>query len=347
MPDTFLNLDHAAWSSLRARFPSVAVPASARLRYAVVARWLSILDRPIRHVSEFRQSELPELVVIAGHWRSGTSLLHELLCSLPEFGFASTFACFNPHAFAATRGRAVKQSDRSARRPMDAMLVRRDLPQEDEFGLLCLGAPSPYEAFLFPQAMANAVERCDPNTWTAAELACWQDAFRRFICSCALAFPGKPLVLKSPPHSLRISLIRRMAPDTRIITIVRDPRHVLASTQRMWREMWKLYALSRPPSEDLSPDVISGMIKLDSVLESELEALPSGTSIRLRYEDLTRAPERELERLLSFLKLRAEFPEGLRHKLREIRENGANRPALSEVDTVSGGLRPLIEKYGY
>ena len=47
-----------------------------------------------------RQTKLsdPPLFVI-GHWRSGTTLLHELLVLDPRHTYPNTYQCFEPHAF--------------------------------------------------------------------------------------------------------------------------------------------------------------------------------------------------------------------------------------------------------
>src|SRR5581483_8900645 len=52
-----------------------------------------------RRVSE---TEPPEIIFIVGHWRSGTTLLHELLCLDPRHVSPTTYECLAPHHFLLT-----------------------------------------------------------------------------------------------------------------------------------------------------------------------------------------------------------------------------------------------------
>src|SRR5262249_4094747 len=63
---------------------------------------------------------------IAGHWRAGTSLRHELLGLDARHGYANTYACMNPSHFLIS-GQAMRASkgwNASAKRPMDEMTIR-------------------------------------------------------------------------------------------------------------------------------------------------------------------------------------------------------------------------------
>lgn len=125
------------------------------------------------------------------------------------FGFPTTDACFNPQSFLLSRGARAPRTSAEAQRPMDAKAVRAGTPQEDEFALFCLSAPSPYEALLFPKGIARVAERSNPNIWSAGERAVWIARFRQFAGACTAA--DRPLVVKSPSHSFRIPLLRAIA----------------------------------------------------------------------------------------------------------------------------------------
>src|SRR6478672_3406893 len=91
-------------------------------------------------------------VFILGHWRSGTTLLHELLVQDPRHGYPNTCQCFDPCHFLLTE-RLIRRYFNwvlPARRIMDNMAVGWGRPQEDEFALALLGAPSPYLTIAFP-----------------------------------------------------------------------------------------------------------------------------------------------------------------------------------------------------
>ena len=62
-------------------------------------------------------------VFVLGHWRSGTTLLHELLARDPRLAAPTTFDCFNPNHFVLTRNwlPGLFQALAPSRRPMDSM----------------------------------------------------------------------------------------------------------------------------------------------------------------------------------------------------------------------------------
>ena len=91
-------------------------------------------------------------VFIVGHWRSGTTLLHELLHLDSRFATPTTYQCMAAHHTLVTDwwltpyvGWVIPKQ-----RPMDNMAAGWHRPQEDEFALLSLGAPTPYQRMAFP-----------------------------------------------------------------------------------------------------------------------------------------------------------------------------------------------------
>ena len=79
----------------------------------------------------------PPLFII-GHWRSGTTLLHELMMLDDRFCCPNTYQCFAPGHFLLTE--SVVTSALSwiipSKRPMDDVAAGWDRPQEDEFALV-------------------------------------------------------------------------------------------------------------------------------------------------------------------------------------------------------------------
>ena len=89
---------------------------------------------------------------IIGHWRSGTTYLHELMSLDARFFSPTTYQCFAPHHFLVSQWLIARYLGflMPKQRPMDNMAAGWDRPQEDEFALLTLGAPTPYLRMAFP-----------------------------------------------------------------------------------------------------------------------------------------------------------------------------------------------------
>src|SRR5437660_1293854 len=98
--------------------------------FHTLLRWLQgqvFGTRPDR--TPVRQAPL----FIVGHWRTGTTLLHELLILDPHHTFPNTYECLEPNHFLLTEN-LFKRLFRflvPAHRPMDNMRAGWDRPQED------------------------------------------------------------------------------------------------------------------------------------------------------------------------------------------------------------------------
>src|SRR5262249_55588520 len=112
-------------------------------------RWLqeAIFGRRIRKTKIIQPP-----IFILGHWRSGTTLLHELLVLDPRHGYPNPSESLDPNPFLLPEPLITRYLRFlvPARRPMDNMKAGFDRPQEDEFALCMLGQPSPYLTIAFP-----------------------------------------------------------------------------------------------------------------------------------------------------------------------------------------------------
>ncbi len=205
---------------------------------------------------QLAQANFRDAVVVLGYWRSGTTLLHELLCLDSRYTYPTTHACMNPHHFLFSEASALAQQGSSAQRPMDEMEVRPGSPQEDEFALLSLGARSPYEALLIPAILPEALKLTDPKDLSPEDEKCWREVFLSFLAGVSVRGGGRPMILKSPTHGARASTLRELLPDARFLLIVRDPFTSFESVVRMWRKMFEMYALEPIPPDDVIREAV-------------------------------------------------------------------------------------------
>ena len=114
-------------------------------------------------------------IFILGHWRTGTTLLHELMVQDERHAFPTTYQCMDPNHFLLTEGfsRFWLHWLMPTRRPMDNMAAGFDRPQEDEFALCMLGELSPYLTIAFPNQGPQYADYLDLHGLSPA-LACCQ-----------------------------------------------------------------------------------------------------------------------------------------------------------------------------
>src|SRR5215475_8122193 len=99
----------------------------ARLPRALIITALSIKNsfwvRTEQHnyESSFAQARIQPPLFILGHWRSGTTLLHELIAQDKRFSFPNNYQVCFPHTFLSTEARDMPKLARfiPRRRPMD------------------------------------------------------------------------------------------------------------------------------------------------------------------------------------------------------------------------------------
>jgi hypothetical protein len=298
------NLNLAAWRGIRSRNRE-AIDRRLALRFYLAGSVLSAMEAIQRRVygNAVNQVTLRPPIFLVGHWRSGTTLLHELLALDDNFAAPSTYECFNPHNFLLTAHRAPGATQLV--RPTGDLTVSPSSPQEEEFALLCMGARSPYEAFVFPRALENFEGLCDPDRFERAQELRWNGAMT-WIAKATVYLHGadKQLLLKSPANSFRILKLRALFPGAGFIRIVREPCAVFSSTLRLWQSMWKRYALTTPLAQEaLIERILETRLGMERKLQSALPIVPADRYAVVRYEDLVADPSGTIERLYDHLRL--------------------------------------------
>ncbi len=290
---------------------------------------------------------------VIGHWRSGTTLLHELLALDPAHNSPNTYQCLMPNHFLLTEklGKRWLASLLPSRRPADNMAVGWDRPQEDEFALCLLGMPSPYLTIAFPNRPPQDQEAHDLDGMPPQAHAAWKQTFVRFLRQLTFKDPRR-LVLKSPTHSCRIPTLLELFPEARFVHIVRDPYVVFPSTVNLWRTLYETHGLQTPTFAGLEEYVFRTFIHIYERIEQGKKLIPPGRFHELRYEDLLADPVGEMRRLYEDLGL-GDFDEvlpALRDYLQEHADYRTNDyPRLSPELRAEIGRRwgEVIRRYGY
>ena len=232
---------------------------------------------------------IPDPVFVIGHWRSGTTWLHNLMMTDPRFASPGTGECYRPETFLPGRriGRAVMALVMPERRPMDNVVLQPSSAEEDEIALLLSGAPSPYRVILFPDAELPGTAAM-LGQLSEADRARWQRIWLRFLRSVQMIHPGKRLVLKSPTHTLRLPEILSLFPQARFVHILRDPRDVIPSQARTRFAMSAFLALTDRMSVQAGDEdnVLNDFVLFQDEVHRQLAGVPEGQVVTIRYEDL-------------------------------------------------------------
>ncbi len=247
--------------------------------------------------------EHPPLFII-GHWRTGTTLLHELLILDERHAYPTTYECLDPNHFLLTEGLFSRwfRFLMPARRPMDNMKAGFDRPQEDEFALCMMGQPSPYLTVAFPNHKPQCQEFFDLETISPRELRRWKRAFKTFLRQVTFRNPRR-LVLKSPPHTCRLKTLQGLFPGALFVHIVRDPYVVFPSTVNLWKTLYRMHGLQKPAFQGLDEYVLATFTHMHDRLEATRSLVASQRFYELRYEDLIANPVGQMRALYAHLNL--------------------------------------------
>jgi len=291
-------------------------------------------------------------VFILGHWRTGTTLLHEFIIRDERFGFPTTFECMMPNHFLLTEKFFLRwlRFLMPKSRPMDNMQAGFDRPQEDEFAMCMFGVGSPYLTIAFPNHPPQGQEYLDLETVSPKKLRRWKRALKSFLRRVTFK-SGKRLVLKSPPHTARVKTLTQMFPGAIFIHIVRDPYVVFPSTMNLWRTLYQAHGLQTPNFVGLEEQVLSTFTHVYERLEEGKKLLGPTRVYELRYEDLIKDPEGEMKKIYDHFQLGGfeQYLPRLQEYLASIKGYETNKYELTEEQKARITLRwsAVIERYGY
>jgi hypothetical protein len=303
-----------------------------------------------RRIAATEIAEQP--IFIIGHWRTGTTYLHELLVLDKRHTFPNTYECFEPNHFLLTEWVMTHWMSflMPTRRPMDNVQAGWDRPQEDEFALCMLGQPSPYLTIAFPNRPPQFPEYLDLEGMPPRTLASWKQVFVGYLKTLTYK-KRKRLILKSPPHTCRIRVLLELFPEARFIHIMRDPYVVFPSTLNLWKSLYRSQGMQRPNFAGLEEHILSTFSRLYDKLEEGRKLVLPSKFFEMKYEDLVRDPVGQMESLYRHLGLGnfEEYRERLEGYLAENSGYMTNRYDLSpEVrDKITSRWGKVIRQYGY
>lgn len=302
-----------------------------------------------------RTDIVPPLFIL-GHWRTGTTLLHELFGADPRHAYPTNFECVFPRTFLLTEklGRAAGGWLVPTKRPFDDMPLGLDHPQEDDVAFANLGMGTPYATFAFPRHGITSLEYAELEDLSAEERERWEEQFLAFVRRLQFAKPGKRLVLKSPIHTARIPTLLRLFPDARFVHIARNPYDVFPSTIHAWKALASNQGLHNPVPEGddaWSDDVLDVFMRLFEGYERGRTLIPSGRLAEIRYEDLVADPKTVIGGLYRDLDLGDFAPAepGISAYLQREKGHRRNRFTLSvrERERIGERWAPYFRRFGY
>lgn len=227
-------------------------------------------------------------VFILGHWRSGTTFVHNVLSCDKHFGYNTTYQTVFPHAM--MWGQPFFKKNMSwlmpDKRPTDNMELAVDLPQEEEFALANMMPYTYYNFWFLPKYQQEYADKYLLfNDIAPQELKTFEDTFLKLIKISLWNTKGTQFLSKNPPHTGRVKELVKMFPNAKFIYLMRNPYTVFESTRSFFTNTIQPLKLQDISNEELENNILSIYSKLYHKYEADKQFIPKGNLIEVKFED--------------------------------------------------------------
>lgn len=249
----------------------------------------------------------PPLFII-GHWRSGTTYLHNVVSQDETFGFCSTFTATIPGVFLSGEKlfKPILSASIPDKRPMDDADMGADLPQEEEYAIGAFTPYAYYNGWCFPRNMAFYNRFVCMEDVPQEIIDEWKGAYLSLLKKLTLYWDGRRLALKNPSNTARIKLLLEMFPDAQFMHIYRNPYEVYFSMMKFLRIVLPRYCVQRPPPmEEIERHMMDLYVQMYTKYLRERDEVPEGNLTEVRYEDFLKRPMTEMKRMYAELGLKS------------------------------------------
>ena len=235
--------------------------------------------------------DVPPPLFILGHWRSGTTHLHQLLAADRSFASPNIYQTSCPHTFLTTESRSARfvGAMLPPTRPMDNVRQAADSPTEDEFAVCAMTFLSPYVGWIFPRRAGHYDRYLTFRGVPEREVDEWKQALVLFLKKLTWKY-RKPLLLKSPPHTCRIKLLLGLFPEARFVNIHRNPFTVYQSMRHTLSRVLRITRLQGGSGYDAEGNVLRRYREMYDAFFEERGLIPEGRYYEVGFESLESDP---------------------------------------------------------
>lgn len=288
----------------------ISFPYIPRFIYSIM---LSGILSPFRYKdNKFMKKRVDDIVIekdpvfLLGHWRGGTTYLHNILSKDDQFCFFSTFDAYVPGVCVQSERllKGIVSDSLPKTRPMDDVKMGADLPQEEEYGLGGMSVYSYYHGWCFPRNMDlyNRFVCLDDVDERVKEW--FKQTYLDLLKKALVKYGNRRLLLKNPSNTARVKVLLELFPDAKFVHIHRNPYHQYLSMVRFMKTVIPLYCLQTPPPfEEIEQRLFSMYERMYKKYLKERELVSKGNLVEVGYEDFVSDPVSELDRIYGGLSL--------------------------------------------
>ena len=282
---------------------------------ALIVTLSTLLTSPFRLYESVRYGRIvrntavhPSPIFIIGHWRTGTTHLHNILCQDKNHGYVSMFQAFAPGLCLVGEKVIKRPFNRMAKklhptREIDNIPLSLDNPEEEDLAIACMSPYSYLHMYTFPRQARYFFERYITYFYNLPEsiIAKWKELYLTMMRKATLEAGGKRLVIKNCADSARIKTLLELFPDAKFIHICRNPYDIFRSTQHLYRVVLERSQLQAISPDELEAWVLQFYTQLMQRLLADRALIPAGSLVEVKYEDLEKEPLAQLRKVYETL----------------------------------------------
>ncbi|MGI9531505.1 sulfotransferase family protein [Lutimonas sp.] len=269
----------------------------------IITLLINVINWPFRVYEKlfinkkYKSGELEKApIFIIGHWRSGTTHLHNILCQDKQMAYVSTFQSVFPDTLFNKLGRFIFEGFARilipGTRKGDNVQLGTGLPQEEEFALGDKTPISFYYFWMFPRSIHTFFQRCVRFAGVKeTAVDAWKSDYRLMINKALKDSGGQRFLSKNPPNTGRIEKILEMFPNAKFIHIHRNPVEVFLSTQNFFNKMLPHLQLQTIDAELLTKAIFDLYKDIMHDYLEQSPKVPKGQLVEISFEALEKNPQ--------------------------------------------------------
>lgn len=252
----------------------------------------------------------PSPIIIIGHWRTGTTHLHNIMCRDKNLGYVTVFQVTAPD-FCLIGDKLIKgpvsivQKMIHPTREIDNIPLSMDNPEEEDVALSNMTPYSYLHMYSFPQRASQFFEKYITHfdKLPQSDIAEWQEKYMMIMRKATIKAKGKRLVTKNCADSARIKALLELIPNAKFIHIYRNPYDVYRSTFHLYKSVTARAQLHDTTVEEVETWVYKFYTQLMKQYFADKALIPAGNLVEVKYEDLEKAPIDQLRKVYETLDL--------------------------------------------
>lgn len=281
----------------------------------IITLFINLINWPFRVYEKafingrFKDKSLDkEPIFILGHWRSGTTHLHNILCQDPQMGYVTTYQSVFPDTLFNKLGRFVFEGFARilipGTRKGDNVILGTGLPQEEEFALGDKTPISMYYFWMFPRYILQFYQRFVKFVDTEPRaIASWKEDYKLLINKALANTKRERFLSKNPPNTGRIEVLLDMFPNAKFIHIHRNPVEVYLSTRNFFNKMLPHLQLQTIDKDRLDAIIFELYENIMKDYLSQRNKIQTGNLVEISFNELEENPLPSIQRLYEDLNL--------------------------------------------